>query len=172
MIYFLIGMMGSGKTTVGQELAAKLHYPFIDTDQLIEAKQNKKVHEIIHEAGINYFRSLEEDILLTQPFPQNAIVACGGGVILSALNQKRMHEIGKVIYLQSSLPTLVERLSKTNLNERPLLKGDLGNNLTQIFNEREGIYKRVSDYVVNCDQLSPDAISDYIIQTIIKELKS
>ena len=168
MIYYLIGMMGSGKTTIGRELASQLSYTFIDTDQLIEVYKQMPIHAIIEEEGLEGFRAIEESVLLNMNVRNNTIVACGGGVILSSKNIERMKEVGKIIYLRVSIKELSDRLKRTKQSDRPLLSDDINLSLTNINENRQHIYKDTADLIIDCDHLSINEV----VYKILSEIKS
>jgi shikimate kinase len=118
---FLIGFMGSGKSTVGALLAEHLNLSFLDTDKEIEKKAGKSINEIFSQEGEVAFREMEMEFLNELKSQSPAVVAVGGGLpgIENAL--PLMHEMGIVIYLNTSLLTLLKRLREEK-DKRPLLK--------------------------------------------------
>lgn len=118
---FLIGFMGSGKSTVGALLAERLNLPFLDSDKEIEQKVGKSISEIFSQNGEAAFREMEMNFLQELKSMESSVVAVGGGfpTIKNAL--QLMHESGLVIYLNTSLLTLIKRL-KEEKGQRPLLK--------------------------------------------------
>jgi shikimate kinase len=153
MNYFLIGMMGSGKTTIGQLVADRLNLSYYDTDQLIEEKKGKSIARIINEEGMDYFRILEKDLLTNFPYTQS-IISCGGGIILDHDNVQQMRSLGKTIYIDVGVETLIDRLRQTNQEERPLIKENLDLSIREIFKNRQNIYKQSADITIDCDGLS------------------
>jgi shikimate kinase len=124
MLVFLIGMMGSGKTTLGKELAEKLGYTFLDLDVFIEQKENKTIAEIFATEGQERFRELEHEAL--QSIISNyklAIVATGGGTPCFFDNIALMNTSGKTIFLDMPVENIAQRLSESDLSTRPLLAG-------------------------------------------------
>lgn len=163
MLIYLIGMMASGKTTIGKELANKLSYEFVDIDELIESTYNKKIKDIILEDGINYFRQVEYDILRNINLDINTVIATGGGVILNYDNVLYMKNNGAIIYLKVSLDILEERLQKINVENRPLLKEQTINN---IYEQRKELYKNAGMISIYCDDLTIDEICIQIIEQL------
>jgi shikimate kinase len=121
-VIFLIGFMGSGKTTFGKKLAAKLKVEFIDIDEMVVAKYNVTgIKELIETNGMDFFRKAESDIL--KSLDQNdAVVSTGGGTPCYFDNMDWMKSRGVVVFLQLDEGIIFSRLKTTNLGQRPLLK--------------------------------------------------
>lgn len=118
---FLIGFMGSGKSTIGALLAERLELPFIDTDKEIEKKTGKSINIIFSADGEVAFRQMEMDLLKELISVSPSVVAVGGGLPAIEGSLELMHDLGLVIYLNTSLLTLIKRL-KEERQERPLLR--------------------------------------------------
>lgn len=118
---YIIGFMGSGKTTVGKKLAAGLHCSFIDLDREIEATAGKTISEIFSDSGEEYFRRLESELLQKLDVKRDTIVSVGGGAPCYSTNMDFMNETGIVIYLRMTPAQLKSRLSNES-GKRPLLK--------------------------------------------------
>ncbi|QVK19201.1 shikimate kinase [Mycoplasmatota bacterium] len=159
MIIYLIGMMGSGKSSVGKHLASQLKYNFVDTDCLIEEKLNLKVHDIINQFGIEYFRQIENQVLREIQLDLNTVIATGGGIILNQDNINFMKNNGITIYLKTSINELEKRLTNPEMKKRPLLKK---NSLYDIFEVRKELYDKASELTINCDNLSIETICEQI----------
>lgn len=167
MILFLIGMMASGKTTVGKQLAKQLDYKFIDTDNEIESLFNLKISEIIKTKGISDFRVLESQVIKNYNYDINTVVSCGGGIILNDENILFMKNNGTVIYLKTPVETLISRLKNTQLTKRPLINNDI-NNIIDIYQARKDIYDKASEVTINCSDLSVEEIVVEIIKLLVK----
>ena len=141
---FLIGYMGSGKTTVGQLLAARLGYNFIDMDSYIEEKQFKSVHQIFVELGEAKFRLLEQHCLHEIADFDHVIISTGGGSPCFFDNMKYMNEHGISIYLKLSPEQLAVRLGDSHINKRPLIADKKGEELLRFI--REGLAIREPFY--------------------------
>jgi shikimate kinase len=164
MNYYLIGMMGSGKSTVGKLLAKKLETPFLDLDHYIEVKNNKSINDIFKEKGENYFRQLETNAL-SEIKGSEIVVACGGGIILNHENRKKISSNGKVIFLKASISSLIKRLLSNK--DRPLLNDkNIGNELIKIWNERKNYYNETAEITINTDGYTPESISSLIIENL------
>ncbi|HEY4650018.1 MAG TPA: shikimate kinase [Pontibacter sp.] len=124
MLIFLLGMMGSGKTTLGKELAQELGYTFLDLDAVVEQKAGRSIAELFATEGPQRFRELERDALQTiaASYTQ-AVVATGGGAPCFFDNMALMNAAGTTIFLDVPPEELAERLSQSDLTVRPLLAG-------------------------------------------------
>ncbi|MDD3184290.1 MAG: shikimate kinase [Anaerostipes sp.] len=147
--YTLIGMPGSGKSTIGVLLAKALAYEFIDTDLLIQQKEGKLLKEIIEEKGNEGFRLIEEEVN-TGVSPKEAVIAPGGSAIYSSKAMEHFREIGKVIYLRLSYEATKERLG--DLQERGVLLKD-GQTLEDLYNERTPLYEQYAHIIIDTDGL-------------------
>ena len=149
----LIGMPGAGKTTIGKELSSKMNKLFIDTDEVIEKKFDKKLHEIIKQEGNNEFLNIEEDTILNLQC-SNTIISTGGSAVYS---EKAME------YLDVSLSTLCNRLH--NLTERGVILKQ-NQTLKDLFDERNILYKKYSHIILKNNILKNNILNN-IINTYI-----
>ncbi len=130
MIVFLIGFMGSGKTTIGKKLANKLKFDFIDLDAEIENDSQLSITNIFNQKGEPYFRNLEQQKLVELCARKNLVLSCGGGTPCFNNNMELMNSTGLTLYLQLSPEALFSRLILSqekrplisNLNEAELLE--------------------------------------------------
>ena len=141
---FLIGYMGSGKTTVGQLLATQLGYGFIDMDTHIEGKLFKSVSQIFAELGEDQFRLLERQCLHEVAEFDQVVISTGGGVPCYFDNMEYMNKQGVTVYLKLSSADLAERLELSHANKRPLLANRKGEELLHFISE--GLAKREPFY--------------------------
>ncbi len=141
---FLIGYMGSGKTTVGKLLAEKLHFSFVDMDSHIEEKQFKTVSQIFTELGEENFRLLEQQCLQEVADFENVVISTGGGTPCFFDNMEYMNSRGVTVYLQLSPTELAERLELSRANKRPLLAERKGDKLRQFI--ADGLGRREPYY--------------------------
>ncbi|MDR3328459.1 MAG: shikimate kinase [Prevotellaceae bacterium] len=118
---YLVGFMGSGKTTTGKRLSEKLNFQWIDTDKFIERRRNKTVSQIISENGQDKYRQIENSVIEELSTYEGVVVSCGGGLPCFYDNMLIMNKTGITIYLKTSITVLVERL-KTAKAERFFLK--------------------------------------------------
>ena len=165
MLIALIGFMGSGKSTVGRELARKMAYPFVDTDEEIERKAKKSIPEIFEEHGEKYFRRLEEEVL-SEIIENNEemVISTGGGIVLSEGNRRILREKTTTILLQAGVEELYNRLKdETN---RPLLAVENPQEeIKRLLEEREEYYN-TADIKVNTDGLQVAEIVELIVEKI------
>jgi len=147
MKIFLIGFMGSGKTTLGRKLASRLGYEFIDLDHKLEQQVELSIAEYFQIFGEDAFRKLESEVLKKTLYPDNAIISTGGGLPCYFDNMGWMKANGKSIYIKLSPKTLADRL-ETGKEERPLLQDKHGDALVdfieQKLGEREKFYSQAS----------------------------
>jgi shikimate kinase len=117
----LIGLMGAGKSTIGELCAQRLDRPFVDTDRVIEVTTGRSVAEIFTSGGEATFRSLEHDAVADAcASPQPLVISCGGGAVLDPENREQMRATGVVVWLRASPSNLAARVQH-NLPDRPLL---------------------------------------------------
>ena len=150
----LIGYMGSGKSTIGEKTARSLGIEFLDTDTLIEAQEGMTISELFAQKGEAYFRQKETQVIqdLSEE-SKKMVLATGGGLPMKEENQALLKELGTVVYLKASVNTLVERLEGDTT--RPLLKeGDLRKKIETMLENRNPIYEKVADVVLETDTKS------------------
>ena len=140
----LIGMPGSGKSTIGKQLSDKLKYSFFDTDEEIEKKEKAKIKDIFFEKGEDYFRLLETKVFNELMNKKKIVISTGGGLIIKNLNKLN---ISFNIYLYCNLDILTKRASRNNL--RPLLNENTSLQMKNLFNERKEIYDKAADIKIN-----------------------
>ena len=148
MVYTFIGMPGSGKSCMSRAIGKKLNIKAIDADKIIESRTGKKLHEIISENGLDGFKKIEEEILLTIDSQDDLILATGGSAVYYERAMMHFKEIGKVIYLYVSFETMMERIgdySKRGIAMRP------DQTIKDLYNERAALYEKYADVTVNCD---------------------
>ena len=147
MKIFLIGFMGSGKTTLGRKLATRIGYEFIDLDHKLEQQVELSIAEYFSLFGEEAFRKKESEVLKKTIYPDDVIVSTGGGLPCHFDNIDWMKANGKVVYIKLSPKTLADRL-ETGKEERPLLQDKHGDDLIafieQKLAERESFYSQAS----------------------------
>lgn len=167
MRIFLIGFMGSGKTHWGKQLASQMKIPFFDLDDEIEKQKNKTVTQIFAECGEEAFRIKEKETL-ERLIDENGsmVLSCGGGTPCFFNNIERMKKYGVVIWLNTHVEVLLERLLKEK-NERPLIKNipdaEMRSFIVRKLNERRMYYEQ-ADLVIDKEDSMP--VSEFI-QTIL-----
>lgn len=158
----LIGMAGSGKSTVGSLLARELSCRFVDTDNLIEQAQNRALQEIIDVQGPIGFRRIEEQVLLRVKLKDH-VIATGGSSVYSHAGMMHLKKNGLVILLDVPLPVLEERIH--NLNTRGLVKSP-DQSFADLFAERLPLYKKYADRTVACFDMGTEEICERIIEML------
>lgn len=155
----LVGMPGSGKSTVGVILAKLLSYDFLDTDVLIQSSQRRALQDIVDRDGHLALRTIEEDTLLSLDL-QHHVIATGGSAVYSAAAMAHLAAIGTVVFLDVNLATLERRVD--NLATRGLVRRP-GQSLADLFAEREALYKQAADITINCTGMTQEAVCSAII---------
>ena len=160
---FLIGPMGSGKTTVGMIVAKELAKEFHDTDQEIEASTGVDISYIFDVEGEKGFRKREEKILAVITKKKNIVIATGGGAIESENNRHYLTNNGYVVYLETSLEDQVLR-AKPN-KRRPLLQDvDPQKKLDQLMQKRKNLYESIADTIINTEGHSSHTLAKQVIE--------
>lgn len=167
---FLIGMMASGKSKTGPQLAKLLNYKFIDVDNLVEKVAQKPIELIFKEDGENMFRELESKCLQEIIKLHSVIVSTGGGVITKKENWGILRQ-GLVIWLDTDHKVALDRLKKDK-NQRPLLKGEnISQEYIAIYNSRKELYAQ-ADIRIKVENQSVEELSMNIINTISNNIKN
>jgi len=144
----LTGFMCTGKSEVGRRLAKRLGRPFVDTDQLVEARAGKSVAQIFGEDGEAVFRTLERDAVTTATARGEAVIAVGGGAILDPQNVERLRTNGIVVCLRADTDTILRRVG--DVSRRPLLAGgDPRATVERLLAERGPAYERAAHVMVD-----------------------
>lgn len=167
MNIFLIGAMGAGKTSVGEELSNLLHLEFIDSDVVLAQRKNRSIADIFTQEGEHGFRYHEEKIIAELTNKSNVVLATGGGAILSAVNRDYLHARGIVCYLQVSITQQISRLESDNT--RPLLFGasNLEKFFTDLHTQRNSLYESIAHIIINTDKLGVNQVASHL-QTLIE----
>lgn len=154
---WLVGMMGSGKTTVGAMVAEMLELPFVDTDSDVVTATGRTIAEMFDE-GEHVFREAETRVLSSVASRERSVVSTGGGAILSEENVSTMRRSGTIVLLDVDVATIVERIDIED--ERPLLRDEAA--IAAILAERTEIYETVADHVVSVMNRTPQNIADEV----------
>lgn len=161
----LIGFMGSGKSTVGRALQARLGYPLVDMDQRIEESAGKAINRIFAEDGEECFRDMETRLLreLNQAEAPRRIISTGGGVIGREENRKLLREIGYVVWLKAPATTILDRTSKNN--KRPLLDAENPmERIRELMAKREPLYQETAHLQIDTADLDSDEVAAGILE--------
>lgn len=164
----LVGLMATGKTTVGRLVAAQLGRPLVDSDDQVEARTGRTVRDIWQSDGEAAFRRLESDALasaLEDPIP--TVVAAAGGVVLSAENRERLAaDDAVVVWLRAEPSTLAQRVADADDGHRPLLDADPAGKLEDMARHRTSLYRSVADVIVDVDDLGPIQVTEAVLGAI------
>jgi shikimate kinase len=161
---FLIGFMGAGKSTVGNCLARRLGYRFIDLDQLIVDRENKSIVALFAERGESYFRDCESAVLAEQVRAKYTIFATGGGIVGRDENRVLMKRLGRLVYLRATWSTLEKRLSKSC--GRPLADPGKGVDAIRALWESRLPWYEEADLIIDTDEFQIDTVTNEIISRL------
>ena len=161
---FLIGMMGSGKSQTGPNLAKILKYAFVDMDEVIEKATDQTITNIFEQEGEEAFRDVEKKVLQGISQHHSLVIAAGGGVVTLPENWGILHQ-GIVIWLDLDINRSIKRLKKDN-NKRPLLNSnDLNKTFSDIYEKRKPLYLE-SDLRIEVEDQSPYEVAIMIIESL------
>ncbi len=144
----LIGMPGSGKSTVGVVLAKRIGYKFKDTDLLIQEHEGMLLQDIIEEKGIDDFKKTENDIL-SKITAEKTVIATGGSAVYGVEAMANLKGLGTVIYLKQSYRGISSRIK--NLSKRGVAM-KRGQTLMDVYRERVPLYEKYADIIINCNR--------------------
>lgn len=157
----LIGMPGSGKSTVGVVLAKELVKGFVDTDLLIQEREGRPLQDIINGGDFQTLRQIEEEVLLETDY-RNHVVATGGSAVYSDVAMQHLGHCGRLVFLDVPLAELERRVS--NYASRGIA-APKGQDLTTLYAERRELYQHYADMTVECGTRAPDqVVADIIYQ--------
>jgi shikimate kinase len=163
----LVGFMGTGKTSVGQELAKKLGWQFIEVDALIEHLAGKSIPDMFASDGEITFREWEIEAIKQVARGKHQVIACGGGAVLNTINIARLKESSVMVLLTASPDTVLKRTS-ADRDTRPVLMGaqDPAARIKELLKFRKPYYERSADIVINTSKLSLTEVADSIIEKL------
>jgi len=168
---FLVGLSGSGKTTVGRQLSRRLGWKFADTDEAIESRSGRTVASIFAADGEERFRDLEEEALRDVAGSTEIVIATGGGVPLRETNRKVL-ATGLVIWLDITARAAESRLAGGGgAEQRPLLAGDTGSRLESLFEQRRHLYER-SDHSIAVEFYETEKVVEMAVELVERALAS
>ena len=165
LIVSLVGLPGSGTSTVGRQLARRLAIPFFDSDYVIEQRLGCSIREFFEREGEARFRDIEQDVLdeLTQGAP--SVLSTGGGSVLRAENRAHLHERGQVVYLRSTPEEVFRRLRHDR--NRPLLQvADPLQRLRDLYAVRDPLYRETAHYVIETGRPSVSTLVNMIVMQL------
>jgi len=162
----LIGMRGSGKTTVGKILASKLGRELIEMDELITRKAGFSIPDIVAKHGWGKFRDLEEELTGEVAGRDNIINASGGGVVTREKNVQKLKKNGILVWLQADIDTLVNRTGE-DTDRPPLVEGRTRReDMEMTFKERKPLYQQAADLTINTENKTPEEVADLVINLL------
>ena len=161
---WLCGFMGCGKSTVGSSLAKLCDAPFLDMDSYIEEVEGRRIPEIFADSGEPYFRKLETETVISLKEHTPAIIATGGGVMVSPLNAQEAKKSGAVVLLDIPFEACYNRIYQS---DRPIVRRSSKEELQALYNTRRALYLSHADIVLDAPTSSDKAVQD-LIQIIAK----
>lgn len=142
----LIGMMGSGKTTLGEMLSKRMNLNYCCADDYLEQKYERSISDIFDKDGEESFRKMESEVICELSKRRDIVISTGGGIVVNKINIDRLRENGFIIiFLNRSIEKILDDITVEN---RPLIKEDK-NRLKKIYKDREFLYKNYSDIIIN-----------------------
>lgn len=165
MTISLIGLPGSGKSTVGRQLARRLQLPFFDSDHVIEQQLGCSIREYFEREGEDRFRDVEESVIDQLTQNPKCVLSTGGGVVLRSANRKHLHERSQVVYLNSSPDELFRRL-RHDVN-RPLLQvADPLGRLRDLHTLRDPLYRETAHFIIETGRPSVATLVNMIVMQL------
>ncbi len=158
----LTGFMGSGKSTVGRALAARLRYPFADTDALIEEREGRKVSDIFSERGEAHFRHLEHRITHDLTRDDSLVVSSGGGYIMTNAVYQIAAANFTIVYIDTPFDLCLQRIKDDK--KRPLAAGRADEELHRLFLRRKSLYRVRCDFSVDGSKDTASIVEDILAQ--------
>lgn len=162
-IVALVGLPGSGKSTVGRQLSRRWGIPFIDSDQEIECRTGGSVRQFFAQHGEEAFRDLEQQVIaqLCEDTTKPLVLATGGGAVLREANRRTLHTQCHVFYLKAGAEELFQRLRHDQT--RPLLQvEDPAKRLRELFEARDGLYAEAAHYTIDSARLTSQQLSSRV----------
>jgi shikimate kinase len=164
---YLIGLMGVGKTTIGRQLAKAMHWPFYDSDKVIEETTGVDIPTIFAYEGEEGFRIREQGVIQQLCGEQGVVVATGGGSVLKAENREILRNSGFVVYLQCSIDKIMYRTRHDT--QRPLLQtANPRLKLKALLEQRDPLYLECADFKID----SGTTASKTVVRTILQQYKT
>jgi shikimate kinase len=161
----LVGLPGSGKTTVGRQLARRLRLPFVDSDHAIESRIGCSIREFFDREGEERFRDIEEEVLDELSLNPDSVLSTGGGAVLRLNNRVHLHDRGKVVYLKSTPEELFRRLRHDV--SRPLLQvADPLARMRELFSVRDPLYRDTAHFVLETGRPSVATLVNMIVMQL------
>lgn len=160
----LIGMPGAGKSTIGVVLAKRLGFQFYDTDLIIQARERKRLQQIIDGKGLDYFRYTEEQVISNLQL-EYCVIATGGSVVYYQEGLEALAATGHLIYLQVDLPELERRIA--DMGQRGLVMGK-GQTFEHLYNERTPLYEKFAELTIPCNERNAEQVAAAVEELVRK----
>jgi shikimate kinase len=158
----LVGFMGSGKSSVGREIARRCELRFLDTDSVIRQRYGKSIGEIFAVHGESAFRDAEHQVLLRLRGAQHFVIATGGGIVLQPQNRLILRSIGPVVWLTADEEVIWERVSRNR--NRPLLQTvDPRSTIRDLMQVRYPLYREAADIIVETSSFTHQEVANRIL---------
>ena len=160
----LIGMRGTGKTTVGRLLSEKLQKQFIETDRLIEERVGMEIAQIVAKNGWEDFRKKEAEVIASLASKENCVISCGGGVVINDENIKLVQKHGVLFLLLASINTMLSRIGDDQ--NRPSLLGKTSRraDMEEVWLNRRKLYYNAAQEAIDTEKLTPEEVASKITQ--------
>lgn len=162
---FLIGFMGSGKSTIAKLLCKELDATLVEMDERIVEEQKMTINDIFAQYGEAHFRDIESQLVCDIVAEGNAVVSCGGGVVVRPQNVENMKKNGKIVYLTATPETIYERVRYST--DRPILNGNMNvEYITELMAKRKDLYEAAADIKIATDGKDKETICAEIVEKI------
>ncbi len=162
---YLIGFMGTGKSTVAEEIRRSTGAKLVEMDRLIVERQGMAIADIFDRRGEEYFRDLETELLRSLAGEKHIVASCGGGSVLRPENARLMKENGCIVLLKARPETIYERVKDSD--ERPILNGNMNLGfIRELMEERRERYEAVADIAIDVDDKSPEEICRELLKAL------
>ena len=161
----LVGLPGSGKSTVGRQLARRLQLGFVDSDMLLEERLGCSIRDYFEREGEEQFRDLEEAVIDELTREADGVISTGGGAVMRSANRQHLHHRTKVLYLRSSPEDLYRRLRRDT--QRPLLQvADPLSRLRELHATRDPLYRQTAHFVIETGRPSVATLVNMIVMQL------
>jgi shikimate kinase len=161
----LIGLPGSGKSSVGRQLARRLQRPFVDSDHVIEQRLGCSIREYFDREGEDAFRDVEQAVIDDLTLNHSGVLSTGGGTVLRPANREHLHQRGKVVYLRSSPEEVFRRLRHDA--SRPLLQvSDPLQRLRDLYAVRDPLYRETAHFIIETGRPSVATLVNMILMQL------
>ncbi len=165
MRIIFVGLPGSGKTTIGRQLARRLGWPFVDSDHVIEHRLGCSIREFFAREGEGSFRDIEQQVLDELSSMHDGVISTGGGAVLREANRRHLRERGQVIYLRSTPEDIFRRVRHDTA--RPLLQvDDPLQRLRSLYEERDPLYRETAHFVIETGRPSVATLVNMILMQL------